>query len=135
MVLIAIRGVLNVITLSSNIWSCCIYLLPFFWLGNLQFAPFFFVFLDFGICFDSWIKARKNIVFDSNDHKIKQIFFNFIPPMVLIYCCMVWWYDLMLGCRNYDYTSQIQKEREREEQLIVATDTTARVHEVSQWSN
>ena len=23
-----------------------------------------------------------------SDHEMKQIFFNFVPPMVLIYCCI-----------------------------------------------
>ena len=99
LVLIAIKGVLNVMTLWSTIRSCCIYLLPFFGFEICN-SHFFFFFLGFWHVFWLMNLGQTKYSIDTNDHEIKQIFFNFIPLMVLIYCCMVRWHDLMLGCRD-----------------------------------
>ena len=63
LVLILIRRVLIVATFWFTIWSCCIYLLPFFWLWNSRFSLLlFWIFLDFDIWFYALIRAEKNTV-------------------------------------------------------------------------
>ena len=65
LVLVAIKGVLNVMILWSTIWSRFVYLLPFFGfeIWNLHLFYFYsFFFSDFSICFAAWIKSGQNTV-------------------------------------------------------------------------
>ena len=106
LVLVAIRGILNIVTLWSTIQSCCIYLLPFFGYETCNLHLFFFFFFEFWHLFwhvnRGWIKydIDKNeidksilIINDSSSFTINLSYlWPFLNDIYICWTCQHLWY-------------------------------------------